>query len=280
MDDLLYKNAIFYKENILPFTFFVETMKGIMVITNNEHNFAHLIGRQHSSNPNFLHLKSEDFFKKVLSKEITYDDLLDVENNEALKVQWIKNKNEIFIDLFENFISATNLRIYKADCREAYTQLNMDYFHFKTETNDALLGIIGDNNFDTFSFNTIFSADDNSLHERFHRFKTMVVKKTYKVLKKDVSDALINKIIIPSPRNSNNPVKPKSKKNNDILSNSDFKEINKLIGPALNISKGMNGKKSIKITKDGVIIEKGIRLKLNDFASNEEIAEYINKNYK
>lgn len=40
MDDLLYKNAIFYKENILPFTFLLETMKGVMIITNSEHNFA------------------------------------------------------------------------------------------------------------------------------------------------------------------------------------------------------------------------------------------------
>lgn len=284
MDDLLYKNAIFYKENILPFTFLLETMKGVMIITNDEHNFAHLIGRQHSSNSNFLHLKSEDFFQKVLNKEITYENLLDIKNNEARKIQWIRNKNEIFIDLFKSFLSAVNLKIYKADYREVYTQINMDYFHFKTKSNVALLGIMGDINFNTFSFNTIVSDDissDNDLYERFHNFRGMVVKKTHKVFKKDVSDTLakIDKTVLSSPRN-NNKVKQKNKKKSDILSNSDFKEINKLIGPTLNISKGMNGKKSIKIIKDGKIIENGVRLKFNDFNSNIEIAEYINKNYK
>lgn len=284
MDDLLYKNAIFYKENILPFTFLLETMKGVMIITNDEHNFAHLIGRQHSSNSNFLHLKSEDFFQKVLNKEITYENLLDIKNNEARKIQWIRNKNEIFIDLFKSFLSAVNLKIYKADYREVYTQINMDYFHFKTESNVALLGIMGDINFNTFSFNTIVSDDissDNDLYERFHNFRGMVVKKTHKVFKKDVSVTLakIDKTVLSSPRN-NNKVKQKNKKKSDILSNSDFKEINKLIGPTLNISKGMNGKKSIKIIKDGKIIENGVRLKFNDFNSNIEIAEYINKKYK
>ena len=284
MDDLLYKNAIFYKENILPFTFLLETMKGVMIITNSEHNFAHLIGRQHSSNSNFLHLKSEDFFQKVLNKEITYENLLDIKNNEARKIKWIRNKNEIFIDLFKSFLSAVNLKIYKADYREVYTQINMDYFHFKTESNVALLGIMGDINFNTFSFNTIVSDDissDNDLYERFHNFRGMVVKKTHKVFKKDVSDTLakIDKTVLSSPRN-NNKVKQKNKKKSDILSNSDFKEINKLIGPTLNISKGMNGKKSIKIIKDGKIIENGVRLKFNDFNSNIEIAEYINKKYK
>ena len=285
MDDLLYKNAIFYKENILPFTFLLETMKGVMIITNDEHNFAHLIGRQHSSNSDFLHLKSEDFFQKVISKEITYENLLDIKNNEARKIQWIRNKNEIFIDLFNSFLSAVNLKIYKADYREVYTQINMDYFHFKTESNVALLGIMGNINFNTFSFNTIVSdniSSNDDLYERFHNFRGMVVKKTHKVFKKDVSDTLskIDKTVLSSPRNNNNTIKQKNKKKNDILSNSDFKEINKLIGPALNISKGMNGKKSIKIIKDGKIIENGVRLKLNDFNSNIEIAEYINKKYK
>lgn len=285
MDDLLYKNAIFYKENILPFTFLLETMKGVMIITNDEHNFAHLIGRQHSSNSDFLHLKSEDFFQKVISKEIKYENLLDIKNNEARKIQWIRNKNEIFIDLFNSFLSAVNLKIYKADYREVYTQINMDYFHFKTESNVALLGIMGNINFNTFSFNTIVSdniSSNDDLYERFHNFRGMVVKKTHKVFKKDVSDTLskIDKTVLSSPRNNNNTIKQKNKKKNDILSNSDFKEINKLIGPALNISKGMNGKKSIKIIKDGKIIENGVRLKLNDFNSNIEIAEYINKKYK
>lgn len=143
---------------------------------------------------------------------------------------------------------------------------------------------MGDINFNTFSFNTIVSDDissDNDLYERFHNFRGMVVKKTHKVFKKDVSDTLakIDKTVLSSPRN-NNKVKQKNKKKSDILSNSDFKEINKLIGPTLNISKGMNGKKSIKIIKDGKIIENGVRLKFNDFNSNIEIAEYINKKYK
>ena len=41
----------------------------------------------------------------------------------------------------------------------------------------------------------------------------------------------------------------------------------------------MNGKKSLKITRNGKTVEKGIKLNLKNFKSNMEIAKYINEKY-
>lgn len=82
-----------------------------------------------------------------------------------------------------------------------------------------------------------------------------------------------------SPNNINLKQKKKKSIKKDLLSNNDFKEINKLLEPTLSISKGMNGKKSLKITRNGKTVEKGIKLNLKNFKSNMEIAKYINEKY-
>lgn len=66
----------------------------------------------------------------------------------------------------------------------------------------------------------------------------------------------------------------------DILSNRSLKKINELLDPSLNVSRGENGKNSIKVIKNRKVIEKGLKLKHKDFKSIQEAAEYINETYK
>lgn len=283
MTDILYQNASYYKKEILPYTFILETSKGIIVIKNTEHDFAHLVGKQYSMNLEIQKLDTKRFFMRVLTHKISYENLLSFDKNEyEREYNWIINKNNSFISIFDSFIKNANLKIYKTVRKEIYTKLKMDYFHQdgETITDITILGIIGNSYDNTFLFNTILS-NDFDLMNRFNSLKKIAVHKFYKFPNRDLSNKLaeINFEIKSSPNNINEKVQKKKTKV-DILSNRSLKKINELLDPSLNVSRGENGKNSIKVIKNGKVIEKGLKLKHKDFKSIQEAAEYINETYK
>lgn len=283
MTDILYQNASYYKKEILPYTFILETSKGIIVIKNTEHDFAHLVGKQYSMNLEIQKLDTKRFFMRVLTHKISYENLLSFDKNEyEREYNWIINKNNSFISIFDSFIKNANLKIYKTVGKEIYTKLKMDYFHQdgETITDITILGIIGNSYDNTFLFNTILS-NDFDLMNRFNSLKKIAVHKFYKFPNRDLSNKLaeINFEIKSSPNNINEKVQKKKIKV-DILSNRSLKKINELLDPSLNVSRGENGKNSIKVIKNGKVIEKGLKLKHKDFKSIQEAAEYINETYK
>ena len=284
MDDILYKNALYYKKEILPYTFILKLKNELMIITAKEQDFGHLVGKQYSMNLEIKSLGQKEFFEQALSRNITYEKLLafdkDTYRNEF---NWIENKNSSFIFAFNSFINNANLKLYQAVGKEIYTKLTMDYFHQKGEsdTEIVILGIVGNNMDDTFLFNTILSNDEE-LQRRFNKCKRVKIRNFYKILNKNLNTKLseFDLDIKASPNNINLKQKKKNSIKKSLLSSTDFKEINSLLDTSLKIGKGMNGNKSLKIIKDRKVVEKGIRLNLKDFKSNIEIAEYINKKYK
>lgn len=284
MDDILYKNALYYKKEILPYTFILKLKNELMIITAKEQDFGHLVGKQYSMNLEIKSLGQKEFFEQALSRNITYEKLLafdkDTYSNEF---NWIENKNSSFIFAFNSFINNANLKLYQAVGKEIYTKLTMDYFHQKGEsdTEIVILGIVGNNMDDTFLFNTILSNDEE-LQRRFNKCKRVKIRNFYKILNKNLNTKLseFDLNIKASPNNINLKQKKKNSIKKSLLSSTDFKEINNLLDTSLKIGKGMNGNKSLKIIKDRKVVEKGIRLNLKDFKSNIEIAEYINKKYK
>ena len=284
MDDILYKNALYYKKEILPYTFILKLKNELMIITAKEQDFGHLVGKQYSMNLEIKSLGQKEFFEQALSQNITYEKLLafdkDTYRNEF---NWIKNKNSSFIFAFNSFINNANLKLYQAVGKEIYTKLTMDYFHQKGEsdTEIVILGIVGNNMDDTFLFNTILSNDEE-LQRRFNKCKRVKIRNFYKILNKNLKTTLseFDLNIKASPNNINLKPKKKNSIKKSLLSSTDFKEINSFLDTSLKIGKGMNGNKSLKIIKDRKVVEKGIRLNLKDFKSNIEIAEYINKKYK
>ncbi|MDB7093778.1 hypothetical protein PM724_07595 [Erysipelatoclostridium ramosum] len=284
MDDILYKNALYYKKEILPYTFILKLKNELMIITAKEQDFGHLVGKQYSMNLEIKSLGQKEFFEQALSRNITYEKLLafdkDTYRNEF---NWIENKNSSFIFAFNSFINNANLKLYQAVGKEIYTKLTMDYFHQKGEsdTEIVILGIVGNNMDDTFLFNTILSNDEE-LQRRFNKCKRVKIRNFYKILNKNLNTKLseFDLNIKASPNNINLKQKKKNSIKKSLLSSTDFKEINSLLDTSLKIGKGMNGNKSLKIIKDRKVVEKGIRLNLKDFKSNIEIAEYINKKYK
>lgn len=284
MDDILYKNALYYKKEILPYTFILKLKNELMIITAKEQDFGHLVGKQYSMNLEIKSLGQKEFFEQALSQYITYEKLLafdkDTYRNEF---NWIENKNSSFIFAFNSFINNANLKLYQAVGKEIYTKLTMDYFHQKGEsdTEIVILGIVGNNMDDTFLFNTILSNDEE-LQRRFNKCKRVKIRNFYKILNKNLNTKLseFDLNIKASPNNINLKPKKKNSIKKSLLSSTDFKEINSFLDASLKIGKGMNGNKSLKIIKDRKVVEKGIRLNLKDFKSNIEIAEYINKKYK
>lgn len=284
MDDILYKNALYYKKEILPYTFILKLKNELMIITAKEQDFGHLVGKQYSMNLEIKSLGQKEFFEQALSQNITYEKLLafdkDTYRNEF---NWIENKNSSFIFAFNSFINNANLKLYQAVGKEIYTKLTMDYFHQKGEsdTEIVILGIVGNNMDDTFLFNTILSNDEE-LQRRFNKCKRVKIRNFYKILNKNLNTKLseFDLNIKASPNNINLKPKKKNSIKKSLLSSTDFKEINSFLDASLKIGKGMNGNKSLKIIKDRKVVEKGIRLNLKDFKSNIEIAEYINKKYK
>lgn len=284
MDDILYKNALYYKKEILPYTFILKLKNELMIITAKEQDFGHIVGKQYSMNLEIKSLGQKEFFEQALSQNITYEKLLafdkDTYRNEF---NWIENKNSSFIFAFNSFINNANLKLYQAVGKEIYTKLTMDYFHQKGEsdTEIVILGIVGNNMDDTFLFNTILSNDEE-LQRRFNKCKRVKIRNFYKILNKNLNTKLseFDLNIKASPNNINLKPKKKNSIKKSLLSSTDFKEINSFLDASLKIGKGMNGNKSLKIIKDRKVVEKGIRLNLKDFKSNIEIAEYINKKYK
>lgn len=170
--------------------------------------------------------------------------------------------------------------MYKNSNHELYTNIDLDYYHQKGNENISILGIKGSDEENSFVFNSILSNDDENLIKRFSKNKQIFIIKNHKVRKLDINKA-INKIglnLKDSPRNIYNQRK-KSSKTNNILTNQDIKCINRLLSGNLSIEKGENGKKSIKITRNKVILEKGIRLDLKNLDTCEKIAYFINETY-
>lgn len=280
MDDLLYQNTIYFKNEILPYTFLLEGKDFVLIIKSNEQDFAHLVGKQHSKNINISQMKVKDFFKKALISKISYNDLIDFDTESyRQEYNWIKTKNDLFIELFSSFINIPQLKMYIKSSEGNYSKIDMDYFHQKDGIKISILGIIGNTTKNQFSFNSILGNDD-LLENRFNTSQAIFIKKNHRVLNKDLEKELsrLKLNIKSSPRNICLKNKHRNQQKRE-LSNKDIKSINKLL-KSISIMRGENGKKSIKIIKDDKVIEKGIKLDLILLDTPEKIADYINKNYR
>lgn len=277
MNNLLYHNAVYFKKKILPYTFLIKTTKGIIVISTTVHDFAHLVGKQYTNNSSISRLNTKDFFFKALKKEITYEDLLKIETSKNyLHHQWITEKNETFIDLFKSFESCERLSIYKAIGAEIFTQIDMDYFHLKTALTTSLLGLIGSDKENVFSFNTILSnLESTSRFEKFQKIKVLEIKK----IQNKYLDAELKKTtdkIVKSQRNKSNSVK----RNKQLDIKRMKKDIEKNLIDNLSISIGMYGKNSIQVYKNDKCIETNLKFNKLKYNTAKLIAEYINETYK
>lgn len=277
MSSILYKNAIYFKNEILPYVFILESKNYAIIIKASEHDFAHLVGKQHSKNLSISQLNTKEFFQKVLEKELTYSDLIDFDEVRFHKeYQWIQTKNNLFADIFSSFINKTHLKLYKKISCEAYTSLDMDYYH-ESKEEFSILGIIGDMKANIFSFNSIMGNDDK-LETRLKRNKPIFILKTHKIKRGEEKECIknLNVKVIQSPRNKNN--KHLKIKSNKTDLKKIIKEIIKILGPGYELKLGVNGKNTIQIKKNGTILEQRYK-PLQELQTAEDIAKDILSKY-
>lgn len=118
--DLLYKNAKYFSKYILPYYFVFRTKGGDIVIKVDESDFAHLVGKQHTTNEEIKRLNNGYFYQRVLDGNITFSDLLNRTSDDeklSFKQEYINDKNDIFITIFELLISKINLKKYSINLK-------------------------------------------------------------------------------------------------------------------------------------------------------------------
>lgn len=283
--NLLYKNAIYYKKNILPKTFILKTKNLDIVIKPTEKDFAHLIGKQYSLNDKIFNLKSGVFFNKALKKDINILDMM--QNSDILhltqKQKYIYNKNIAFIPLFEDFINKVNLRKYRKD----YYLNNIDNFQCDYHHNRIVhLNEIGQidelevlaikhDNVANFLFNSILKTNNPTEIQKFTRTKLINVFDVKILDNKDYDQYLRD---YKNYKQNNISIKKSQNKRRNILNNKQISDINLLLKNKLTIKKGMYGKNTIQVYKKGVLIEKKAIINFSNTA--QQIAQYINDKYK
>ncbi|PWM80020.1 MAG: hypothetical protein DBY41_07455 [Clostridium sp.] len=289
-NDILYKNALYFKENILPFTFIIVTKRGHIVIRSSKSDFFHLVGGQHTTNLQILRMHQKNFYENVLSNNIRYFDLLNTTaiDNLDKHQKYIHLKNTIFISLFESFINRIKIKHFNKNhfhAKSFYT----DYYHYDgiyNELNEIIklnvLGIVGQTSNSYFCFNSIMQVLSMPDIENYLKEQDIEVIDAYSLSNGEFDNYLKeNKSnIINSQHALFTTKKPKKKTQKKQISNKDISKINAKIHKNLSIKCGMYGKNSIQLLKDNSIIETNLQTKLSSFKTIDEIIKYINKNYK
>lgn len=274
MENIVYNNYLYFINNILPNYFLLYTSYGTIVVDTNETNFKHLIIGTHCNNLSIQNKRPSDFYDEIEKYNIfSFINKEDFSHNNLNYIdEYILNKNKYFIEIFQSLLNTKDLIIYK---KQANAELDTDYLYFGIKDNIGMyLGIIGDDKSNYHYFNTICCFAEN--------IKRLSVGKRIKITKIEIIDKNDfienNYTFYLSKRNPSNIIhnKPQIKKE---LNNSDRKIINQQLRNNLKIDKGEFGKKSIKIIKDGKILEKGMKLDLKKYDTNKKIAEYINNTY-
>lgn len=282
MDGLIYENYLYFKNNILPFYILIYTNQGVIVIDSSEVNLLHLLGIHKTGNLKYKRMKPIELWNYLESgQDIHIYDLIDENRfeNDTLSTDelFLYRRNEGFISIFESLFNQTNLKFY---LKRTGNDFDTDYIQFCYYNHlGGYLGIIGSDKNDYHYFNSIMLEYDNP--EKYIGPK-VVVKKVEKIPKNDFFYKDYQ--IIKSKRYvKNQQSKDKILKSNqtkiDLSLAKNISKINKLLSFGLKIDKGENGRKSIKIIKDGKIIKKGIRLNNKNLDTVEKIAEYINNTY-
>lgn len=282
MEDIIRKNYQYFKENILPYYILVYTNQGVIVVDSSELNLKHLLGMHKTSNIKYSRMSSIYLWDYLENDGyISLFELIDKnrfeDNTLSTDELFLYRRNIGFIPIFESLFHQTNLNFYRKNIGDDF---DTDYVQFCYYNHlGGYLGIIGSDRNNYHYFNSIMLEYDNP---EKHIGVKVIVKKVERIKKDDFKNTDYK--IIPSKRfvKKQKQHKPKIEKPQikKELNNNDRKIINQLLKNNLKIDKGEFGKKSIKIIKDGKVLERGIKLNFTDLDTNKKIAEHINNKYR
>lgn len=286
MKTIVKRNYEYYQKNVLNNYYIFTTNKNdSIVVKPTPESLAHLLGVKYATQNGLFRYSGTKFYNEMSMYEngnpplISIYDFIDEKRdmNKTLSQEekWCKNKNEIFIELFENLNQGIqNIKIYRNNHRGDF---NANYLQIKVLNKDnktfGYIGIYGDNTDDYFKFNSILSdygeKNKSSNHVNIKKFEIIPAKLFIET----------NYKFMPSPQN-----KKKSKRNTQSkrrtfdLNRKNVNKINQQILP-FQIQKGNLNKKNWQLKNDKQIVEKEFE-KLNKWNSVEEIIKYIEDKYK
>ena len=290
-NDVLYKNAKYFKENILPYTFIIVTKKGHIVVRSSESDFYHLVGGQHSTNSEVLRKSQKAFYKDVLAHKIKYVNLLNTAdiNNLNKNQNYIHLKNTIFISVFDSFSNQIKMKQFDKKRNLNAKTFFTDYYHYDKIHNNLneiaklnILGIIGQTSNSYFCFNSIMQLISKQKIESYLKEQDVDVFDAFSIPNNEFDEYLkLNKSkILISTHSLFRNEKKKARHSKKILSNKEIAKINKNLHKSLFIKCGMYGKNSIQLFKNNSIIKTDLQHQIYGLKTLEEIIKYINETYK
>ena len=281
MKNLIIKNYHYFKINILPYYILIHTNQGVILVDSSKANLLHLLGIHKTGNFKYKRMKPIELWNYLdTGHNISLFDLIDKNRFESDTLStdelFLYRRNKGFIPIFESLFNQINLNFY---LKKFGNDFDADYIQFCYYNRmGGYLGIIGSDKNNYHYFNSIMLEYDNP--EKYIGPK-VIVKKVEKILKSEF--VYTNYRIVSSKRfakkQRTNTISNSTKPNINISSNKCRNKINQLLKYDLKIEKGENGKKSIKITKNKTVLEKGIRLNFKSLDTYEKIANFINKTY-
>lgn len=164
MDELIYENYLYSKNNILPFYILIYTHQGVIVVDSSEVNLFHLLGIHKTANLKYKRMTPIQLWNFLESgNHIHIYDLIDKNRfkNDMLSTDelFLYRKNEGFIPIFESLFHQTNLKFY---LKRIGNSFDTDYIQFYYYNHlGGYLGIIGSDKNNCHYFNSIMLEYDH-----------------------------------------------------------------------------------------------------------------------
>ncbi len=274
--NLINKNFIYFKNEILPYYIIVNTREGSIVIDTVKENLYHLLGINKSVNLKYKNMKPLQFYNYIEENIVTFEELMTDNTMTYLDDQYIYYKNKIFIPVFNDFLHNTNVMHHRKQQGDFF---DSDYINFCwINYAGCYLGIIGGKQNKYYYFNSIMMEMENP--EKYIGPKVFVTSIS-RVKKAEFN--INNYKIISSKRYINiENKKTKSKTNTKPNYKIVYKKINKSLKNGLNLKYGASGKNTLQLYRNNISINKHFENELESCSLTKpnEIADYINKKYK
>lgn len=279
MENIILKLKEYFESHLKNKVFIFDTYKhGSIIVRCKSFNFAHLIGKEKSTNLNILSIPAERYYNSIGNKgtdeyssyklESAFS-LIDEDrynNNQLVEDEFfILNKIMYFIDLFDSLerSNGSQMRIYNKKSGDLF-DADFLHLHILDDLNHiGYIGIIGSESEDCYWFNSIYIDSSNA------KRGTPIPIKKFTIIDEDEYDNYYFEKIYPSRRKirPTKSIGALNKGKQFKLNKQTVNKINKMLVNGYSLTKG-NG----KATQYYLTLNKNILI--HDF-QNEEFEKSV-----
>lgn len=274
MTDLIKENFLFFENEILPYYILLYTSTGVIVVDTKPENLKHLLGIDKTANLKYKKMSAFAFYNHLKEYDIELFELIRkkefYEKTLSQDELFIYRKNYVFTEVFESFLSNTNISIY---IRRPGDLFDSDYVHFCwIGKSGGYIGIIGSDKNNYHYFDSVMLETDNP---KKYIGPKILVKKIERIPKEKFD---INRYKISTSKRFVKKKKFQNNKTKKIDLKKLQSSVKKLLNDDIEIRFGTNGNNTYEIRKNGKVVEPKYRPAAG-ITTAEEIAQYINDTY-